>query len=63
MLLSLLIANSLWLNARRDYRMFRIPGDEYISSCLFPLRSRYSIALKSFLLTDMFFRNSALLGS
>lgn len=50
--------------ARADltyYRtMLRIPGDEYISSCLWPFRSRYSIAAKSFLLTLRFFRNSAL---
>lgn len=40
--------------------MLRIPGEEYISSCLVPLRRRYSTALKSFLPTPAFFWNSAL---
>lgn len=43
-----------------DYRILRIPGDEYISSCLWPLRKKYSIAVKSFLPTKIFFWNSAL---
>ena len=45
---------------RRHYRILRIPGEEYISSCLFPLRRRYSIAVKSFLPTVAFFWNSDL---
>jgi len=43
-----------------NYRILRIPGDEYISSCLWPLRNKYSIAVKSFLPTRIFFWNSAL---
>lgn len=45
---------------RTGHRMLRIPGEEYISSCLVPLRRRYSTALKSFLPTAAFFWNSAL---
>lgn len=43
-----------------SHRMLRIPGEAYISSWRFPFRKRYSIALKSFLFTDMCFWNSAL---
>lgn len=42
------------------HRMLRIPGEEYISSCLFPLRRRYSIAVKSFFPMATFFWNSDL---
>lgn len=42
------------------YRILRIPGLEYISSCLLPFLKRYSTAVKSFLPTVMFFWNSDL---
>jgi hypothetical protein len=44
----------------RPHRMSLIPGDEYISSCLWPFLSRYSIAAKSFLSRPMPFSNSVL---
>jgi len=34
----------------RQRTILRIPGEEYISNCRCPFRSKYSIALKSFLL-------------
>ena len=40
--------------------MLVIPGVEYISSCLWPFRSIYSIAVKSFLSSTAFFLNSDL---
>ena len=40
--------------------MLVIPGAEYISSCLWPFRSIYSIAAKSFLSSIAFFLNSDL---
>ena len=40
--------------------MLVIPGVEYISSCLWPFRSIYSIAAKSFLSSTAFFLNSDL---
>src|SRR6187402_3364485 len=43
-----------------DHFMSLIPGDEYISSCLWPLRNRYSMVLKSFLSRPMAFSNSVL---
>lgn len=43
-----------------SHRMSLIPGDEYISSCLWPFRTRYSIAEKSFLSSPMALSNSAL---
>jgi hypothetical protein len=46
----------LWLT----HRMSLIPGDEYISSCLWPFRRRNSTAAKSFLSRPMPFSNSAL---
>lgn len=43
--------------------IFLIPGDEYVSSCLWPLRSRCSIVEKSFLFTSSCLRNSDLEAS
>jgi hypothetical protein len=42
------------------HRISRIPGEEYISSCLCPFRRRYSMAAKSFLSRPMPFSNSVL---
>ena len=42
------------------HRMLRVPGEAYISNWRWPLRRRYSIVLKSFLLTERCFWNSAL---
>ena len=40
--------------------MLIMPGAEYISSCLWPFLSKYSMAEKSFLSSCAFFRNSDL---
>ena len=42
------------------YIISLIPGLEYISTCLWPLRNRYSMAPKSFLSSPTLLRNSVL---
>lgn len=49
--------------AARAHLMSFTPGDEYISSCLRPLRRRNSMAAKSRLSILMFFSNSRLASS
>lgn len=43
-----------------DHLMSLMPGAEYTSSCRFPLRTKNSMAAKSFLLMCTFFSNSVL---